>query len=145
MGIPVHKIECRRREMEKAFPVANVPAPPALVSVVQAMSKTVAQRKDAHVIATSVAATASFIDTHNIKDFAAPVLSHYKLAKMRPDPFCLSLLATHPARVLAGIRAHRASLKRAPMSPTEYVKHLADDRVGLPKLAIALAQQQAAI
>jgi hypothetical protein len=31
MGIPIDKIEYRRNEMERAFPAANVPAPPTLV------------------------------------------------------------------------------------------------------------------
>ena len=42
--------------------------------------------------------------THNIKDFSPQVLSRYGLAKVRPDAFCVGLLASHETRVLAGIR-----------------------------------------
>jgi hypothetical protein len=35
MRIPIAKIDYRRQEMEKAFPVANVPAAPALVLSIQ--------------------------------------------------------------------------------------------------------------
>jgi hypothetical protein len=83
--------------------------------------------------------------THNIKDFAPQVLSYYGLAKVRPDPFCLGLLASDETRVLAGIRMHRASLRRTPMSPAQYIDHLDDDRVGMPRLARALASHERAI
>jgi predicted nucleic acid-binding protein len=136
--IPVAKIEYRRSEMDKAFPAANVAAPPALVSAIQAVCGTAAQRKDAHVVATAVAAEATVIVTHNIKDFAPAVLSRYGMTKIRPDPFCVDLLAANQARVLAGIRAHRASLRRTPMGPDQYIAHLDGDRLAMRRLARAL-------
>jgi predicted nucleic acid-binding protein len=145
MGIPTEKIAYRRSEMERAFPVANVPATPTLVASVQRLSKTAAQRKDAHVVATTVAAKATVIITHNIKDFAPQVLSHHGLSKVRPDRFCVDLLASRQAQVLAGLRAHRASLRRTPMSSPQYIDHLADDTLGMPKLALALAPHRGSI
>jgi hypothetical protein len=142
MGIARDRIAYRQREMERAFPVANVPATPALVSTVRRLSRTEGQRKDAHVVATAVAARATVIVTHNIRDFAPQVLSCYGLSKVRPDPFCVDLLATHQEQVLAGIRAHRASLRRTPMSRARYIDHLADDKIGMPRLALALGPHQ---
>jgi predicted nucleic acid-binding protein len=139
MCIPMAKIDYRRQEMEKAFPVANVPATSALVLSIQELSQTTAQRKDAHVVAIAVAAKAVVIITHNIKDFAPQVLNHYGLSKVRPDRFCVDLLASRQAQVLVGIRAHRASLGRTPMSSVQYIDHLADDKLGMRKLALALA------
>jgi hypothetical protein len=136
MRIPIDKIEYRRGEMEKAFPAANVAATPTLVVATQAMSKTAAQRKDAHVVAAAVIGKATIIVTHNIKDFGRQVLGHYGLSKVRPAPFCVGLLVTHEMQVLA---VHRASLRRTPMSPTRYIDHLADDKLGMPRLAPALA------
>jgi len=138
-GIPVEKIAYRRDEMESAFPTANVPAPAGLASSIQELSKTAAQRKDAHVVATAVAAKATVIVTHNVKDFAPSVLERYGLTKSRPDAFCVGLLARGQTAVLAGIRTHRASLRRTPMSAAEYVGRLDGNRLGLPKLANALA------
>lgn len=145
MGIPVEKITYRRDEMEKAFPVANVAATPPLVSIIQGLSRTAAQRKDAHVVATAVVARATVILTYNIKDFAPRVLSHYGLSKVRPDPFCVHLLASHKVQILAGLRAHRASLRRTPMSPAQYIDHLAGDKLGMPRLAFALAPHAGSI
>ncbi len=145
MGIPRDRIAYRRREMETAFPVANVSAMPALVATVRGLSRTAAQRKDAHVVATAVAARATVIITHNIGDFAPQVLSDYGLSKVRPDPFCVDLLASHEDQALAGLRAHRASLRRTPMSPARYIDHLADDKLSLPRLAIALGPHQGSI
>ena len=145
MGIPRDRIAYRRHEMERAFPVANIPATPTLVAAVRRLSRTAAQRKDAHVVATAVAARATVIITHNIRDFAPQVLSCYGLSKVRPDPCCVDLLASHQDQVVAGLRAHRASLRRTPMSPARYIDHLADDKLGLPGLAIALGSRLGSI
>lgn len=145
MTIPIDKIEYRRSEMERAFPAANVPAPSTLIATIQGVSKTAAQRKDAHVVATAVIARAAVIVTHNIRDFSPEVLSHYELAKARPDAFCVGLLAGYPTQVLAGIRMHRANLRRTPMSPAQYIDYLADGRLGMPRLAVALASLGRAI
>jgi PIN domain len=139
MGIPIDKIEYRRGEMERAFPAANVPAPPTLVATIQGVSKTAAQRKDAHVVATATIARAAVIVTHNIKDFSPDVLSRYGLAKVRPDAFCVGLLTGHETEVLAGIRMRRSTLRRTPMSAAQYINHLAEHRLGMPRLALALA------
>jgi hypothetical protein len=116
MGIPIDKIEYRRGEMERAFPAANVPAPTSLVATIQGVSKTAAQRNDAHVVAAAVIAKAAVIVTHNIKDFSSEVLIRYGLAKVRPDAFGPGLLASHETQVFAGIRTHRADLRRTPRS-----------------------------
>ena len=55
------------------------------------MSKTAAQRKDAHGVATAVIAKEAVIVTHTIKDFSPEVLSRHDLAKIRPDAFCVGL------------------------------------------------------
>ena len=145
LGIPAGKVEYRRGQMEQAFPAANVATPPALVAAVQGMCGTAAQRKDAHVVATAAAGGADVIVTHNTKDFASEVLRRYGLSKVRPDPFCTGPLRRDPGPVLAGLRAHRVSLKRMPMVPLQYVEHLAADRMGLPKLAQALAGHHGAL
>ncbi|MGY4799840.1 PIN domain-containing protein [Teichococcus aerofrigidensis] len=138
MSIPMDKIDYRHAEMERAFPAANVPGSASLTAMIQAMCKTAAQRKDAHVVASAVNAEAGSIVTHNIKDFHGTVLAHYRLAKHRPDPFCAGLLASQQAEALAGLRAHRASLKRTPMNATEYVNYLAGPKFGMAKLSTAL-------
>jgi predicted nucleic acid-binding protein len=143
--IPVAKIEYRRSEMDKAFPAANVTAPLALVSDIQAACRNAAQRNDAHVVATAVAAGATVIVTHNIKDFAPAVLSRHGMSKIRADPFCVELLAANQARVLAGLRAHRASMRRTPMGPDQYLAHLDGDKLAMRKLARALMPHRGSI
>ena len=117
LGIPAGKVEYRRSQIERAFPATNVATSPTLVAAVQDMCGTAAQRKDAHVVATAAAGGADVIVTHNTKDFASEVLRHYGSSTVRPDPFCMGLLRRDPGPVLAGLRAHRASLKRMSMAP----------------------------
>lgn len=145
LHIPKSKIDWRKAEMERAFPVANCAPSPSLTVAVQAMCRTEAQRKDAHVVATAVAARASIIVTHNINDFAPAVLQHYRIAKMRPDAFSVALLGSRPAQVLAGLREHRCSLKRTPMDPEQYLSWLAGPNLELPRLSRQLQIQLEAI
>ena len=145
MGIPIDKIEYWRGEMERAFPAANVPEPSTLIATIQGVSKTATQRKDARSVATAVIAKAAVIVTYNIKDFSLEMLSRCVLAKVRPDAFCVGLLGSHETQVLAGIRMHTANLGRTPMSPAQYIDHLAEDRRGMPELAFALASLGRAI
>ncbi|MCQ9156834.1 PIN domain-containing protein [Acidomonas methanolica] len=144
-GIPADRIAWRRREMERAFPAANVTASAADITAIQAASRTAAQRKDAHVVATAALAEADFIVTHNIKDFAPDVLARHGLVKIRPDAFCADLLRHGEAQVLVGIRAHRASLRLNPLSAGQYIDHLAGERLGLSKLARGLGPHRAII
>jgi predicted nucleic acid-binding protein len=137
-GIPADRIAYRRGEMERAFPAANVSATPALISSIQALCKTAAQRKDAHVMATAISAKADVIVTHNIKDFATAALAKFEVSKVRPDGFCVQLLEAQTEKVLSGVRAHRASLKRAEFSPAGYLEYLAHEKSGVPKFALAL-------
>jgi hypothetical protein len=119
--------------MQRAFPAASCAPDPVLTHAVQAMCRTPAQCKDAHVVATAVTAKASTIVTHNIKDFAPAVIQHYRLSKVRPDGFCVDLLADGQAEVLGGLRGHRNSLKRRPMDPAEYVAYLSTPDLGLTR------------
>jgi len=137
-GIPADRIAYRRGEMERAFPAANVTATTALISSVQALCTTAPQRKDAHVMATAISAKAEVIVTHNIKDFASSALAKFELSKVRPDSFCVQLLEAQTEKVLNGVRAHRASLKRAAFAPAGYLEYLAHEKSGLPKFAAAL-------
>jgi predicted nucleic acid-binding protein len=145
IGIPLDKIEYRRGEMERAFPTANVRCLPGLVVTIQDLCKTAAQRKDAHVIATAIAAKSMVILTHNTKDFSAAVLNRYGLSKIKPDEFCVDLLASRRAELLEGIRRHRASLKRSPMSQSDYIHYLAEAIFGMPQFAKSLALFQGAL
>ncbi len=131
LRIPQARIDWRKAEMERAFAAANCAPDPVLTLAVQAMCRTPTQRNDAHVVATAVTAKASTIVTDNIKDFAPVVMQHYGLGKVRPDTFCLELLANRQAEVLAGLREHRNSLKRTQVDPAQYVNYLSTPDLGL--------------
>ena len=146
MGIPGGKIEHRRNRVDRAFPSASVQADLGAVERIQGLCRTAGQKKDAHVVATAVAAKAGLIVTHNIRDFDPAILKPFGgLRRIKPDPFCVELLADRQDQALAGLRAHRASLRKTPIDAAGYVAHLADRRMGLPKLACALAPHQAAL
>lgn len=136
--LPKDKIAYRRSEMERSFSAANVPTCPSLVSTIQGMCRTAAHRKDAHVVATAVDAKAGVIVTTNIKDFDPKILEHYGLTKQRPDAFLLDLLGTHEAQVLAGVQAHRASLKRTNPTVDQYLAELGGTKCEVPRFAKSL-------
>jgi predicted nucleic acid-binding protein len=136
--LPEDRISYRRSEMERSFPAANVPSRPALLSAIREMCRTEGHRKDAHVVATAADARADVIVTTNIKDFDPQVLQHFGLSKQRPDAFLLGLLGTHQTPVLAGVQAHRASLKRTSPSVDEYLALLGGPRAEVSRFARAL-------
>lgn len=124
--------------MERAFPAALVSPDPALVLEIEGLCRTKAQRKDAHVAATAIAAEAGTVVTFNTRDFAPAVLRRYGLVVSTPDAFLLDLLAADQARVLAGVRAHRASLKRTRPAVGDYLDGLASTKVEVPRFSDAL-------
>jgi hypothetical protein len=46
--------------------------------------------------------------------------------------------STHQAQVIAGVKAHRASLKAPSMSVDDYLKELAGPKGSVPKFSTAL-------
>jgi predicted nucleic acid-binding protein len=135
--LPPDKIAYRAAEMENAFPGASLVAPESLRAEVLALCRTEAQRHDAHVIATAIAAEATIIVTDNVQDFADEILDRYDMRAMTPDAFCRELYRTRRDEFLAGVRAHRESMRR-PLTPDEYVAALTDARFALPKTAALL-------
>ncbi len=83
-GISPEKLAYRRAQMQRAFPAANCDADPSIVLAVQAVCRLARQRKDAHVVATAIAAEATVIVTDNLRDFAPDVLAAYNLRKAAP-------------------------------------------------------------
>lgn len=132
------KVAYRQGEMRRAFPAALVSPDPALVLQVEGLCRTKAQRKDAHVVATAIAAEAGTVATFNTRDFAPAVLRRYGLTASTPDAFLLDLLAADQEHVLAGVRTHRASLKRTRPAVGDYLDGLAGPKVEVPGFSNAL-------
>lgn len=138
MNIPVEKLAYRRQMMEEAFPAANSSPLTDLVASVEALCRTDAQRKDAHVIATAIAAGAAVIVTENTTDFPDDILARYELRASTADDFCADLYRREPAAMLAGTRAHRASLRRPAYDADQYLDFLADRKFGMIQTASLL-------
>jgi hypothetical protein len=131
--------------MDDAFKAASVLGQRATIITIQATAMNAGQRKDAHVVATAVAAKADTIVTHNIHDFHTPTLQRHGLRKMRPDAFFQELLGSHQAQVLAGVKAHRASLLRNPPTLDGYLVEIAGPKVVAPRFAKALEAHKASM
>ncbi len=125
MNIPVSKIEYRKNEMDRAFPLAKYPADPDVLAAIMAKCSTKSQRKDAHVIGTAVAAEATLIVTDNSPDFPMHILDGYGMRKLSPDSFCIELFGLFPEDIIAGARHHRASLRRTSPDVNAYLANLA--------------------
>ena len=109
-GIPAAVVVERQALLARAFPGAACAAGPARVDAVLARCRGAAQRKDAHVVATALAAGARWIVTDNTADFPRWLLQPLGLRALRPDAFCAGLFALDPAGVMAAAQAHRAGL-----------------------------------
>lgn len=133
--IPLEKLGYRRSEMERAFPAANCQADPHVLSDITAQCRNESERKDAHVVATAVAARATVIVTDNLPDFPTAILDRYGLAKMKPDKFSQEQFHGHSSLVIAAARTHRESMTRPPYSQGAYLDLLGGPKLGLPGLA----------
>lgn len=91
---------------------------------------------DRHVLAAAIAAKASVIVTYNLADFPASALRRHGIRAVHPDAFLCDLLDGDPERFFRALRAHRASLKKPPKTPHEYLETLRTNR--LTKLAARL-------
>jgi hypothetical protein len=138
--VPVERLRHRRVEMDRAFPVANVIASRDAQDEVLAHCTTPAERRSAHVLATALSARAAVIVT-DAAFCLTEVMSKlwHDTAVLSPDAWCLELLDRHEAAVLAGGRAHRASLKRGDTSADGWLALLRAPHVGLPATAGRLA------
>jgi predicted nucleic acid-binding protein len=108
-----------RTMMEQAFPGANFEPDPDVLKTIQ-----LPDPNDVHVVATAVAAEADTIVTYNEKDFPDKILASLGLRKENPDAFCLRLFPDLQPEFIEGARLHRASLKRPPFDPDQYLSHV---------------------
>lgn len=96
---------------------------------------------DRHVLAAAIASSADVIVTFNTKDFPGDRVAEHGIVVKDPDTFVLELLSSHPEVVHAAARAQRASLRKPPRSPEEYLADLGSG--GLKRFAEALRASQA--
>jgi hypothetical protein len=112
--LPPDKITYRLAEMDRAFPGALCPPDRTLLAEILSLCRTDRQRKDAHVAATTGAAGAHRVVTHNARDFGFILRDCSGLAAIDPDGSCSELLETDRQAFLAGGKAHRESMQRYP-------------------------------
>jgi hypothetical protein len=134
--MPMERLRHRRVEMDRAFPIANVIASRDAQEEVLAHCTTPAERRSAHVLATALSARAAVIVT-DATFCLTGVMSKvwHDTAVLSPDAWCLELLDTHEAAVLAGGRAHRTSRTRGAISVDSWLALLREPHVGLPRTA----------
>src|SRR4051812_27738273 len=65
----------------------------------------------------------------NLGDFPASVVSGCGVEAIHPDEFIARLWDENAASVLAAVKLHRASLKRPPKTPAEYLTTLEQCRL----------------
>jgi PIN domain len=94
---------------------------------------------DRHVLAAALACVADVIVTFNTSDFPVEILRPFGVVAVVPDTFVIQFLDT--GIVIPAAAEHRASLRRPPLSPADYLDHLR--RNGLPATAAALAGDHA--
>lgn len=108
-----------RTLMERALPAARVTGYRRRLKQV-----TLPDPDDRHVVAAALKAGASTIVTFNVRDFPAEALAPHGLEAFHPDDFVRALYVAEPERVVEVARRHRATLRRPPLTVTEYLAAL---------------------
>jgi predicted nucleic acid-binding protein len=88
---------------------------------------------DRHVLAAAIETKANVIVTFNLADFPTEIVEKHGIQIKHPDDFVLDLIARDAAAVVREARTHRASLRKPPLTPNEYVENL--ERIGLRVVA----------
>jgi len=132
-GDPAPRLEWARSEMERAFPGANFAPDSKILTTLR-----LPDPGDVHVVATAIAAEARVIVTYNDSDFPAEVLGPLGIRVETPDLFCVRLESSR--LLIEGARLHRASLKKPPYEPNDYLDHLVG--LGLERTAGLLRASQ---
>jgi hypothetical protein len=142
--IPLERLRQRRMEMDRAFPVASVVASRDALEEVLAHCTNPAERKSAHVLATALSARAAVIVT-DASFCLTEVMSKvwHDTAVLSPDAWCLELLDRHEPAVVAGARAHCASLTQDDTSTDEWLALLRTPEFGLSGTADRFASFRA--
>lgn len=130
-GIPFHRLERARDEMNREFPGAIVTDYGSLVSVVN-----LPDPGDRHVLAAAIHGRANVIVTSNLRHFPNSALGPRGIVARRPDDFAAALFESSPGAAVAAARGHRAALKNPPRSPEEHLEAL--ERIGLEKFSSLL-------
>lgn len=93
---------------------------------------------DRHVVAAGIQTRAEAIVTFNLKDFPDSALEPYNLKAIHPDDFITDLMELNISAVLEAVRRHRGSLKRPPLTASDYLDCLLKQR--LPETVSRLRQ-----
>ena len=78
------------------------------------------------------------IVTTNLADFPKQTLARYGIETQHPDEFIMRLLDLAPNLVCSAAKKQRESLKKPPLSVTQYLESL--ERQGLAQTVAALRQ-----
>lgn len=144
-GDPIVQLQHTRQTMETFFPGANFPPDlGTLQRIANDASLPPGVRKDAHVVASGVAASATVIVTYNLVDFPDAVINPLGLIKMEPDDFCDRIFQQNPQEVIDGARNHRRSLRRPAYAPPDYLVHVGT-ALDLPRIANLLGPHAQAL
>jgi len=90
-----------------------------------AMTASLPDADDRHVLAAAVGCGATVIVTRNLRDFPPEILGPYEIEAQTPDQVISTLYDVRPDFVTAAASAMRARLKRPPMTTDEWLDGLA--------------------
>ena len=112
-------LEYTRSEMDRALPDARMHGHHSLTE-----DLTLPDPDDRHVLAAAIHAGADYIVTFNLSDFPEARLDPHGLEATGPDQLASILVDRVPEQVLETAARHRASLRKPPLSPDEYLQAL---------------------
>lgn len=119
-------LDSAKNSMNSAFPDANIISYKVLIP-----SLILPDKKDRHVLAAAIKASASVIVTFNIKDFPSSYLKTHGIGLQHPDDFILRRLHDNPTVAYQALKNQVARLKNPPLSMEKVLQVL--HNVGLTK------------
>jgi predicted nucleic acid-binding protein len=113
-----------RREMDRALPDACAEGYRGLVE-----DLSLPDLGDRHILAVAIHVGADYIVTFNLGDFPERRLDPHGVEAVDPDELISLLTNRVPESVIEVAAQHRASLRKPPLSPDEYLQALRNGRM----------------
>lgn len=123
-NLTLEKLQLTKSAMDKHATGCLVEGHESLIDAV-----TLPDPDDRHVVAAAIKGQAESIITFNLKDFPDAELEKYELKAIHPDEFLSDMMELNPSLVIQAAQNQRRSLKKPPLTPSEFLECLLRQRL----------------
>ena len=141
----IDRPDISREQLQKTRNFMNSHVPDCLIKGYESLVNglELPDENDRHIVAAAIKGQAESIITFNLDDFPDDVLENFDLVAIHPDEFLQDMFYIEGSLCVEAAREHRLSLKKPPLTTSEYLMHLRTQK--LPNFVKCLRQYESSI